>query len=73
MILNRWRTETHTFHLPYGESTITLQDVKHILGLQLGGLPVTGRVDSENWWNLVTGFCGIEPPDDEAREEVSTK
>ncbi|RYQ93168.1 hypothetical protein Ahy_B09g099450 [Arachis hypogaea] len=40
-----WRPKTHTFHLPYGECTITLEDVAMILGLRTDGLPVTGSID----------------------------
>ena len=41
-LVDRWRPETHTFHLPCGEMTITLQDTAMILGLPLEGEPVTG-------------------------------
>lgn len=51
--------------MPCGEMTITLQDVKHILCLQLGGLPVTGVVDETDWQDLVEQFCGRRPPEDE--------
>ena len=33
--VERWRPKTHTFHLPYGECTITLQDVAFQLGLHI--------------------------------------
>ncbi|KAH1228396.1 Serine/threonine-protein phosphatase 7 long form [Glycine max] len=36
--------ETHTFHFPHGEATITLQDVALQLGLKIDGLPVTGFI-----------------------------
>ncbi|RVX06235.1 Serine/threonine-protein phosphatase 7 long form-like [Vitis vinifera] len=34
-LVERWRLETHTFHLPVGDMTITLQDVAVILGLRV--------------------------------------
>ena len=37
-----WRPETHTFHVPVEEMTVTLQDVAIILGLRIDGPAVTG-------------------------------
>ncbi|XP_016704290.1 protein MAINTENANCE OF MERISTEMS-like [Gossypium hirsutum] len=41
-LVERWRPETHTFHFPCGECTVTLEDVALQLGLQIDGSPVTG-------------------------------
>jgi hypothetical protein len=43
-LCERWRPETHTFHLPTGECTVTLEDVYMLLGLRIDGKPVTGNV-----------------------------
>jgi hypothetical protein len=37
--MDQWRLETHTFHLPVGEMTLSLEDAA-----MLGGLPCAGEV-----------------------------
>ncbi|QHN98144.1 uncharacterized protein DS421_18g633510 [Arachis hypogaea] len=44
--VERWRPETHTFHLPWGECTITLENVAMQLGLPVDGHPVSGTLRS---------------------------
>ncbi|RYR24705.1 hypothetical protein Ahy_B02g058224 [Arachis hypogaea] len=39
--VERWRSETHTFHMLFGKCTITLQDVAYQLGL-----PIDGRYET---------------------------
>ncbi|MFQ6626034.1 hypothetical protein Gotur_005853 [Gossypium turneri] len=43
-LIERWRPDTHTFHLLCGERTITLEDVNLQLGLPVDGYAVTGSV-----------------------------
>ena len=38
--VDRWRPEMHTFHLPVGEVTITLQDIAMLFCLPFAGAPV---------------------------------
>ncbi|XP_057719514.1 serine/threonine-protein phosphatase 7 long form homolog [Arachis stenosperma] len=47
-LVQRRRPETHTFVLPVGEVTVTLEDVAHIFGLPIDGEPVSDWTDSSS-------------------------
>ncbi|QHN98817.1 uncharacterized protein DS421_13g392730 [Arachis hypogaea] len=58
-LLERWRPESHTFHLAFGEMTITLQDVAYQLRLKIDGDPVSGADDRQSqmkWTVKLTWF-----------------
>jgi hypothetical protein len=61
-MVDRWRPETHSFHLPCGEMTVILEDMAMILGLSIRGRPITGCVDSVSWSERVAAFIGRESP-----------
>jgi hypothetical protein len=58
VMVDRWRVETHSFHLLCSKMTVTLEDVGMILGLPIRGHPVTGHVDSAGWHERVIDFVG---------------
>jgi hypothetical protein len=60
-MVDRWRPETHSFHLLCGEMMVTLEDVAMILGLPIKVHPITGRVDSAGWRERVAVFISWEP------------
>jgi Plant mobile domain len=37
-LVERWRPETSTFHLPVGELTVMLEDVCYLWGLPIRGI-----------------------------------
>ncbi|XP_019442354.1 PREDICTED: serine/threonine-protein phosphatase 7 long form homolog [Lupinus angustifolius] len=61
-LVEKWRPETHTFHLPVGECTVTLEDVTYQLGLPINGAPVTG-IASGNWEMICHNLLGAIPTD----------
>ena len=62
-LVDRWRPETHSFHLPCGEMTMTLQDMAMISGLPINGQAVTGRVSVGNWRERTADLIGVQPED----------
>ena len=55
------RPETHTFHLPHSEITITLQDAKVIMGLPIEGEAMVGPA-KRTWTKLCAEMLGIQIP-----------
>ncbi|XP_076904351.1 serine/threonine-protein phosphatase 7 long form homolog [Bidens hawaiensis] len=61
-LVERWRPETNTFHMPFGEVTVTLQNVQVLWGLQVDGQVICGndRAFTENkikeMFNSLTGI-----------------
>ncbi|XP_030958450.1 serine/threonine-protein phosphatase 7 long form homolog [Quercus lobata] len=62
IFVERWRPETHTFHLPYGEMTIILQDVEVIMGLPIEGEAMVGPT-KRTWTEVCAEMLGIQIPD----------
>ncbi|QHN85376.1 uncharacterized protein DS421_16g536900 [Arachis hypogaea] len=65
--VKQWHPETHTFHLLWGEATITLQDMAYHLGLRTHGEPVGGASMTStggmawkrgSWWS----GCSVPGP-----------
>ena len=61
-LVERWRPETHTFHMPPGECTITLQDIAIQAGLRIDGRPVIGPT-SVDVHDVCERYLGVVPPD----------
>ncbi|KAK1642808.1 hypothetical protein QYE76_060613 [Lolium multiflorum] len=68
-IVDRWRPETHTFHLRAGEMTPTLQDVSMILGLPIQGDPLCMNTTSNGWRGQMEDLIGMAPPTPEDPKE----
>ena len=56
-LVKRWWPETHSFHLPHGEMTITLQDMEDIIGVPVND-PVVGFTNMHEWGDLCAELLG---------------
>ena len=61
--VERWRPETHSFHLPHGEMMITLQDVEVIIGMPIEGAAMVGFT-KRTWKSVCNEMLGIQIPDE---------
>ncbi|KAK1653309.1 hypothetical protein QYE76_071114 [Lolium multiflorum] len=68
-LVDRWRPETHTFHLRAGEMTPTLQDVSMIFGLPIQGEPLYMNTASDGWRGRMEDLIGMAPPAPEDPKE----
>ncbi|XP_040937995.1 serine/threonine-protein phosphatase 7 long form homolog [Gossypium hirsutum] len=66
VLVERWRPETHTFHLSCGECTVTLEDVALQLRLPIDESSVTGVSAIAKPAALCYSLLGASPGDDES-------
>lgn len=58
-LVERWRPETHSFHLASGEITVTLQDVAMLFALPIDGRPVCSTTDHD-YGQVVLDCFGLD-------------
>ena len=66
--IERWHPETNSFHMPWGEMTITLHDVYYILGLPISGVMVKHGVRTSTLADMIGEHLSISP--DEVKAEI---
>ncbi|XP_021744410.1 protein MAIN-LIKE 1-like [Chenopodium quinoa] len=65
--VERWQPDTNTFHMPFGEITIMLHDMYHILGLRVDGSMVSTTPSTD----VLRDACSITM--DMTAEELNEK
>ncbi|KAE8787246.1 serine/threonine-protein phosphatase 7 [Hordeum vulgare] len=67
-LIDRWRPETHSFHLRTREMTVTLQDVSMITALPIKGKPLCMSTYSEGWRQQMEALIGMSPQEPEVED-----
>ncbi|CAI0472822.1 unnamed protein product [Linum tenue] len=62
-LVERWRPKSSTFHIPFGEITITLEDVVTLSGLAIDGDAVVVDIPDEEWSAICLRLLGRVPAD----------
>jgi hypothetical protein len=57
-LVDRWRPETHSFHLRTGEMTVTLEDMAMILALPIEGTPLCIDTSCDDWRGKMVDLIG---------------
>ena len=58
--VERWHPETSSFHFPWGEITITLHDVFHILEIPIDGTAVVSDMSDPEIFAAASEMLGID-------------
>ncbi|XP_008244121.1 PREDICTED: serine/threonine-protein phosphatase 7 long form homolog [Prunus mume] len=69
--VERWHPETNTFHMPFGEMTITLDDVSSILGILVSGAAVAPLGDDNDTnFELLVKYLGVTDEETGTRVQI---
>ncbi|XP_021762653.1 protein MAIN-LIKE 1-like [Chenopodium quinoa] len=69
--VERWHPDTNTFHMPFGEITIMLHDLYHILGLRFDCSMVSTTPRTDTVWDTCSVTMDLTA--DELNEKYGTK